>query len=177
MQVKVYTPARVPRIFEVTRAESGPNGELMLMRGPIVYRIFAHGQWEEIECYDANEVSDPSPEDMLKEFHSVFPAMDDDKLRLRLLREEVKELAEAMEKDDIVEVADGIADIVYVAIGTAVVKGIPFDDIFSEVHRSNMTKREPDGSVRIREDGKILKGKNFERPKLRPILKREGLVK
>ena len=66
-------------------------------------------------------------------------------LRIAMLNEEVRELAEAVEQADIVKIADAIADIAYVAVGTAVTYGIPFDAVFAEVHRSNMTKHNTPG--------------------------------
>lgn len=51
--------------------------------------------------------------------------------------------------------------------------GIPLDDVFAEVHRSNMTKIWPDGTVHKRGDGKILKPPTYSRPNLKPILEME----
>ena len=94
------------------------------------------------------------------------------RLRLGLMAEELSELAEAMgdqrspfgnlaETDscpDFIEatligVADGIADLLYVVLGTAVEYGIDIDPIFAIVHEANM--RKVGGPVR--EDGKSLK--------------------
>lgn len=86
-------------------------------------------------------------------------------LRQRILDEEVDELRAAVSKNDIVSIADALADIVYVACGTAVTYGIPFDRVFAEVHRSNMTKFGPDGPY-LRADGKIMKGPGYEPPEI-----------
>lgn len=87
------------------------------------------------------------------------------KLRLSLLREELKETEVAMRKGDLVQIADGLADLLYVTIGTALEYGIPIDRVFAEVHRSNMTKVDPKtGKVRKRRDGKILKPKTWRPP-------------
>jgi predicted HAD superfamily Cof-like phosphohydrolase len=92
--------------------------------------------------------------------------------REELMREELQELTEAMRAEEVVEIADGLADLLYVVFGTAVVYGIPMDDIFSEVHRSNMTKLGTDGRPVIGEHGKRLKGPDYQPPKLRPLLGR-----
>jgi predicted HAD superfamily Cof-like phosphohydrolase len=84
-------------------------------------------------------------------------------LRRRILDEEVDELRAAVSKNDVVSIADALADIVYVAYGTAVTYGIPLDSVFAEVHRSNMTKIGPDGPY-LRADGKITKGPDYEPP-------------
>ncbi|MQA87594.1 MAG: nucleotide pyrophosphohydrolase [Streptosporangiales bacterium] len=84
-------------------------------------------------------------------------------LRQQILEEEVQELREAVVAADLVGIADALADIVYVACGTAITYGIPFDAVFAEVHRSNMTKIGPDGPT-FRADGKIMKGPHFEPP-------------
>lgn len=60
--------------------------------------------------------------------------------RYQFLHEELQELLRAHRRGDIVEVADALVDLVYVALGTAHLYGIPFDEIFLEVQRANMTK-------------------------------------
>lgn len=60
--------------------------------------------------------------------------------RTRFLLEEVSEFAGAAMKGDMVEAADGLADIVYVALGTAWMMGLPLDKIFDHVHNCNMRK-------------------------------------
>lgn len=77
-------------------------------------------------------------------------------------------------EDMLCEVADGIVDSVYVLYQLANSLGINFDACFAEVHRSNMSKRQPDGTVKRREDGKILKPDSFSPPNLKPIMLHEG---
>ena len=75
-----------------------------------------------------------------------------------LIREEQRELAEAMAQEDIVAIAHEATDLVYVTVGMMVESGIPFDRVWREVHAANMRKVDPTtGEVRHREDGKILK--------------------
>jgi predicted HAD superfamily Cof-like phosphohydrolase len=126
-----------------------------------------------------SEKTATSPEQMLREFHATLnvhgglapeaPTADVPDwvrdLRLTLLDEEVGELREAMLRGDIEKIADGIADIVYVAVGTAVPYGVPFDAVFREVHRSNMTKTN-DPSL-----GKLVKGPGYEAPRIAEIVK------
>jgi predicted HAD superfamily Cof-like phosphohydrolase len=85
-------------------------------------------------------------------------------LRQALMDEEVGELREAALAGDLVEVADALADIVYIAYGTAHVYGIDLDAVLDEVHASNMTKLGPDGRVLRRADGKVLKGPDYRPP-------------
>lgn len=59
-----------------------------------------------------------------------------------------------------------LADILYVVYGTAVTFGLPLQDVFEEVHRSNMSKMGDDGKAVFREDGKVLKGPNYTKPNL-----------
>lgn len=92
------------------------------------------------------------------------------RLRMRLLLEEVSELAEAEIGEDLTQIADALADIVYIACGTAQAYGIPLDEVFAEVHRSNLTKLAADGTVVVREDGKILKGAHYEPPNIARII-------
>lgn len=86
------------------------------------------------------------------EFHRTFrlpvvdqpgiPAAERCKLRINLLREELKELEEAIADNDLVEVADALADLQYVLSGAVLEFGLQsrFAALFEEVHRSNMSK-------------------------------------
>lgn len=96
-------------------------------------------------------------------------------LRCALIDEEAGEFREALEAGDIVEVADAIADLLYVVYGAARTFGIPVREVFAEVHRSNMTKLDDNGEPILRPDGKVMKGPNFSPPDLLPILEAAGL--
>lgn len=117
--------------------------------------------------------------------NDAAPTVDHDRLdmRMSLIKEEFAELcgaiygagAEAALLDlygnledsglrDTVEAADALADLVYVIYGMALESGIDLDRVLAEVHRSNLSKLMPDGSVRWREDGKVLKGPDFSQP-------------
>ena len=96
------------------------------------------------------------------------------KLRYDLIREEVEELCDGLQKGDLVETADALTDILYVVYGAAAAFGIDIDACFNEVHRSNMSKLGNDGLPIYREDGKVLKSNNYSPPNLRPILFPEG---
>ena len=60
--------------------------------------------------------------------------------RVAFLEEEIEELGQAYCSNDLVGVADALADLVYVALGTAHMMGIPFDQVFKVVHAANMQK-------------------------------------
>lgn len=117
---------------------------------------------------------------MVREFMSAFgqeikpnpelPKKNVQALRVKLIAEELKELREALKDKDIVEVADALADILYVTYGAGLAFGINLDKCFAEVQRSNMTKLGEDGKPLYREDGKIKKGPNYEEPNLRNVL-------
>lgn len=93
------------------------------------------------------------------------------KLRRKLIEEEFQEFIDAEEENDIVEVADALADLIYVICGTALEYGIPLTDVWNEVQRSNMAKINPEtGKVIKRADGKILKPKSWQPPDIAGIL-------
>lgn len=71
---------------------------------------------------------------------------------------------------DIVETADALADLVYVIYGMAIESGMDLDAVLGEVQASNLSKLMPDGTVKLREDGKVLKGPDFFRPDVRRAL-------
>jgi len=87
-------------------------------------------------------------------------------LRLDLIEEEVQELRDGFGRSSLLEVADALTDILYVVYGAGHAFGIDLDDCFSEVHRSNMTKLGEDGRPMYRDDGKVMKGPNYEEPDL-----------
>lgn len=94
------------------------------------------------------------------------------RLRQALIEEEVAELAAAGAAGDLVGIADALADIVYVAYGTAHVYGIDLDAALTAVHESNMTKLGADGRPVRRADGKILKGPDYQPPNIAALLHR-----
>ena len=96
--------------------------------------------------------------------------MDQVRLRLALIEEEVGELRTAAEAGDLIGVADALADIVYVAYGSAHVYGIDLDAVLDEVHSSNMTKLGSDGRPVRRADGKVLKGPDYRPPDVDAVL-------
>jgi predicted HAD superfamily Cof-like phosphohydrolase len=92
-------------------------------------------------------------------------------LRLRLLEEEFEEFKEAHKNKDKVEMADALADMIYIAVGTANVMNIPLDKVWAEVQRSNMDKVDPEtGKVKKREDGKVLKPEGWQGPKVKEVI-------
>ena len=76
---------------------------------------------------------------------------------------------------DIVEVADALTDIEYINNGNAAVFGIPLDETFDEVHRSNMSKLDIDGNPMFRADGKVIKSDQYSQPNLEKILIQHGI--
>ena len=115
----------------------------------------------------------------VKEFHRAFgqrvgenpelPSKEERELRKKLLAEEYTEYVVAEYKDDLIEIADALADIIYIACGTAVSYGIPLDKLFAEVHRSNMAKL-VDGKVIRRSDGKVQKPEGWTPPNVKRVL-------
>ncbi len=95
------------------------------------------------------------------------------RLRVALLEEEVSEFATASEKGDLIGITDALADIVYVAYGTALTYGVDLDSALREVHRSNMSKLGSDGKPLIRDDGKVLKSQRYFPPDIAAVLSRQ----
>jgi len=90
-------------------------------------------------------------------------------LRKSLVEEEcVKELFGAMDEGDLVKIADAVIDSIVVLIGTGLAYGLPLEELWDEVHRTNMAKA---GGPR-REDGKILKPPGWTPPDIEGVLAR-----
>ena len=87
-------------------------------------------------------------------------------LRYDLIKEELAELKDAMEKKDLLEVADALTDILYVTYGAGHAFGIDLDKCFEEVQNSNMSKLDKNGNPLYNESGKVMKGPNYFKPDL-----------
>lgn len=111
------------------------------------------------------------------EFHAKFgcytqptpehPPLDVRVLRERLMLEELGETTHAMHTNDLIGVADGLADLIYVALGCALAYGIDLRPVWDEVQKTNMAKV---GGPQ-RPDGKILKPEGWVPPDVAGILR------
>jgi len=91
-------------------------------------------------------------------------------LRLSLIQEELDELTKAINENDVLEVADALTDILYVAYGAGHAFGINLDKCFDEVQKSNMSKLGKDGKPIYNEHGKVMKGPDYFKPDLSKFL-------
>jgi predicted HAD superfamily Cof-like phosphohydrolase len=132
-----------------------------------------------------------------------FPTESIVNLRFSLIEEENHELMDAVEAQDLVETADALCDLVYVIMGAIKAYGFSkalFEELFNEVHRSNMSKvcsseEEANNTIakyhkegievgykKVGEywvisrtsDNKVLKSINYSAPDLRSILVKYG---
>lgn len=69
------------------------------------------------------------------------------------------------------KVGKELADLLYVTYGSGDTMDIPMDEVYREVHRSNMSKLGADGKPVRREDGKILKGPDYSPANIESVLK------
>lgn len=125
--------------------------------------------------------------DSVREFHEAFglpvsavvaiPDTDRIDLRRCLIEEEAKEACNELDLMTpnshpayVRLLAKELADVLYVTYGCALEFGIDLDAVFDEVHRSNMSKLDDDGKPVYREDGKVIKGPNYEPPNLEALV-------
>lgn len=106
--------------------------------------------------------------------HNPVARLSEDTLKLRfdLMAEENEEYLEAARKDDLVEVADALGDMLYILCGTILEHGMQhkIDAIFDEIQRSNMSKLGGNGKPIYRYDGKVMKGPNYSKPNIFKII-------
>ena len=88
------------------------------------------------------------------------------KLRIDLIKEELEELTEAVNNNDLLEVADALTDILYVTYGAGHAFGIDLDKCFDEVQNSNMSKLDENSKPIYSDAGKVMKGPNYFKPDL-----------
>ncbi len=121
----------------------------------------------------------------VKKFHETFKigylnlpeadlGIEKNTLRHELMKEENDEYFEAANNGDLVEVADALGDMLYILCGTILEHGMEhkIEEVFDEIQRSNMSKLSENGTPIYRDDGKILKGPNYFKPKIAEILNR-----
>ena len=119
----------------------------------------------------------------VKEFHIAFkighsenPKADlgeiKNTLRYNLMKEENEEYLEAVQNNDLIEIADALGDMMYILCGTIIEHGLQhkIEEVFDEIQRSNMSKLGEDGQPIYREDGKVMKGPNYFKPDFSKIL-------
>lgn len=119
----------------------------------------------------------------VEEFHTVFgqgvgtaPKADlgksKNQLRFDLMKEENEEYLEAVQNNDLIEMADALGDMLYILCGTIIEHGMQhkIEAIFDEIQQSNMSKLGADSQPVFREDGKVLKGPNYFKPDIAKIL-------
>ncbi|CAM3701554.1 nucleoside triphosphate pyrophosphohydrolase family protein [Flavobacterium gelidilacus] len=94
-------------------------------------------------------------------------------LRFNLMKEENEEYLEAVQNNDLTEIADALGDMLYILCGTILEHGLQhkIEAVFEEIQRSNMSKLDHDGRPIYREDGKVMKGPNYFKPNFETILK------
>lgn len=146
----------------------------------------------------------------VSEFHETFkapilespqiPSKERCELRINLMQEELNEIKEAIENNDLVEISDGLCDLMYVLCGSILEFGLKekFNTLFDEVQRSNMSKacvsqqealatlshyKQKDGTegryeevngkyiVYRKEDNKVLKSVGYSPASLEDIIK------
>ena len=88
------------------------------------------------------------------------------KLRIELIKEELEELTEAMNNNDLLEVADALTDLLYVTYGAGHSFGIDLDKCFDEVQNSNMSKLDENNKPIYNDAGKVMKGPKYFKPDL-----------
>ncbi|MCU0825327.1 MAG: nucleoside triphosphate pyrophosphohydrolase family protein [Leptospira sp.] len=93
-------------------------------------------------------------------------------LRFNLMKEENEEYLEAAKNGDLVEIADALGDMLYILCGTLNAHGLQskIEEVFSEIHRSNMSKLDENGKPIYREDGKVMKSNRYFKPNISAII-------
>jgi len=111
---------------------------------------------------------------MVRAFHDAIgapngetPAIRRSDLRAALIEEEAAETCAAIRAGDLVKAIDGLCDLIYVVVGTALEFGIDLEPFFAEVHRTNLAKI----NGPVREDGKRLKPPGWKPPDIEGLLR------
>ena len=111
-----------------------------------------------------------TPMSMVQEFSEKTEQEPNAKLYFKLISEEYREWLD--EKAGTTKELKELADLVYVVFGYANAMGYDLDEALRRVHANNVGRcLQPDGTVKRREDGKILKQPNYPKPYLDDLIK------
>lgn len=96
--------------------------------------------------------------------------------RLNFLTEELNEIHKGHAEQDIAQIADGLIDLVYVAMGTAHMMGLPWQALWDEVQSANMRKvRTTDPSQSKRGSSlDVVKPEGWVGPNIEKVLEEAG---
>lgn len=129
----------------------------------------------------SNTPQDVNAHELVKEFHLTYghpvrtsptlATQEERDLRIALIKEEVKELEDALEAGDLTEVFDALLDIEWVTNTCYHAFGLPRDAGLLEVARSNRSKLDEKGNPIYHANGKIAKGPNYSLPNLEEIIR------
>ena len=119
------------------------------------------------------------------EFHRLYGLPVGDQTAPAMLSPERRELREDLIQEeadeiflagDLPNLAQELADIIYVAVGYAVELGIDIGAVFQEVHFSNMSKLDDNGLPVFRPDGKVMKTDNYFPPDVASVIAQQGAL-
>jgi predicted HAD superfamily Cof-like phosphohydrolase len=96
--------------------------------------------------------------------------------RVRFIQEELDELENAYIDQDFEQVADALVDIVYVAMGTAHMHNLPWEELWTEVQQTNLAKQR---ALSLKDSKRmsifdVVKPKNWKAPRIKAILRKFG---
>lgn len=126
-------------------------------------------KWKE-DALDYYEVTIPQTVmDMVREFATVTDQTPKPDLYEKLILEEFSEWVE--EEQGAVEELKELADLVYVCYGYANALGYDLDEAVARVHQNNVGRCvQPDGTIKRREDGKIMKNPDYPKVQLEDLI-------
>lgn len=126
-------------------------------------------KWNET-ALDYYEVTKPQTVmDMVREFVTVTEQTPNTPLYEKLIREEFTEWV--IEQPGTVAELKELADLVYVCYGYANSIGYDLDEAIARVHENNVGRCiQPDGSIKRREDGKIMKNPDYPKVQLEDLI-------
>lgn len=133
--------------------------------------LMTHVQYKELDWF--NDVLDFHRKfDCTINAYPCIPSPKDIKLRIRLLKEEIKETLKAIDDNDIEGLSRELVDIIYVTLGTALTYGVDLRSVWEEVHAANMKKEVGNKS----NDGKVNKPDGWIPPNIAKILVNQSVI-
>lgn len=132
----------------------------------------AFGYYDMVELNQEYRSLNPTPLDMVKEFSTKTKQEPSPELYEGLIVEEYVEFLKSTTEGNPENSLKELADLVYVCYGYALSQGWDLDEAIKRVHQNNLGRiTQPDGSIKRREDGKILKNPDYPKVNLKNLVK------
>jgi hypothetical protein len=170
----------IPELGQVTTTELFEAVNLALPSLKLqAYLVEIRDRFDVIAAHIEDLMAWPSPYTMAAEFYGLcgdyrgdleLGDRADQTMRVTALMDAMEAYVSALNNNRETETAEAMARMMYVILGTALAWGIPMEEVFADLHRSEMTKFKDDRAELVRPDGRPMKGPSYQPPETERVI-------